>query len=310
MMAAPAPVVIFAYRRPEHLRRTLQSLVQCSGFENSPLILYGDGPKDEGEQPGIEATRRVAQEILGDRAEYRFSDVNLGLSQSVIRGVTEASNRFGRVIVLEDDLEVAPDFLVYMNAALNRYAGDPSVFQISGYMFDVPEFARRRAAVFLPLTVSWGWATWKRAWDRFDPGATGWERLLADEKLRRKFDLAGTYGYSTMLVRQMTGLGDSWAVRWYWTAFINDGLTVFPPASRVRNTGFDGSGTHGSGILRSFAAKPLEWSATECNLPDSARVDAHDLATVKKALWRTNGRWYGAAVDRMRWIATKWMGSR
>jgi len=310
-MGSPAPIVVFAYRRPEHLRRTLQSLMHCDGFEDSHVIVYGDGPRSDEERPSTEATRQVAREMLGSRAEYRFSDVNLGLSQSVIRGVTEVTDRFGRAIVLEDDLQVAPGFLAYVNSALDRYAETPSVFQVSGYQFDVPEFATRRSALFLPLTVSWGWATWKRAWDCFDPLATGWERLLADESLRRRFDLGGIYGYSTMLVRQMAGVRDSWAVRWYWTAFRNEALTIFPPATLVRNTGFDGSGTHGRGLLRTFAATSSEWLAGKpFGLHETVSVDMRDLAIVKKALWITNGRWYGAAIDRLRWIATRMAGLR
>lgn len=304
-MGSPAPIIVFAYRRPEHLRRTLQSLMHCTGFEDCPVIVYGDGPKSEDERSSIEVTRQVAKEMLGSRAEYHFSDINLGLSQSVIGGVTEVTSRFGRAIVLEDDLEVAPGFLAYMNAALDRYAADPSVFQVSGYMFDVTEFTGRGNALFLPLTVSWGWATWKHAWDRFDPAATGWERLLTDAALHRRFDLGGVYGYSTMLVRQMMGLRDSWAVRWYWTAFQNEALTVFPPATLVRNTGFDGSGTHGRGVLRTFAAGPSEWPDSTFSLPEAAKMDTNDLAIVRQAIWRTNGRWYGAAIDRLRWLVTR-----
>ena len=115
------------------------------------------------------ATREVAQVMLGDRAEYHFSDENLGLDPSVIAGVSDTLDKFGRAIVVEDDLELNSAFLTYMNHALDHYAYDERVFQISGYMFDVPELSATHSALFLPFTVSWGWATWKRAWDQFDP---------------------------------------------------------------------------------------------------------------------------------------------
>ena len=79
-MGSSAPIVIFAYRRPEHLRRTLQSLMLCDGFKSSPVIIYGDGPRNDEERLSTEATRRVAREMLGSDAEYHFSDSNLGLS--------------------------------------------------------------------------------------------------------------------------------------------------------------------------------------------------------------------------------------
>lgn len=305
-----APIVVFAYRRPEHLRRTLSSLMQCEGFAGSPVIVYGDGPKNAEEIAGVEATRRLARDMLGTAAEYHFSDVNQGLSRSIIGGVGAVTRRFGRAIVVEDDLLLAPGFLTYMNAALGRYADDHAVFQVSGYMFDVPEFAERRDALFLPFTVSWGWATWKRAWDRFDVSAAGWDRLLVDNILRYRFDIDGTYGYSTMLVRQMMGRRDSWAVRWYWSAVQNDALTVFPPRTLVRNIGFDGTGSHGRGILRNFGSDRVEWQVCEVGFPRNVSVDQCDFMVVKKTLRKTNGRWLGATVDYLRWIAAKNLARR
>lgn len=295
-----APVLIFAYRRPEHLRNTITSLMRCAGFQESPVIVYADGPRGSGEYEAVMATREVARSMLGERAEYHFSEANRGLSESVISGVTETLERFGRVIVVEDDLDLSPTFLIFMNAALNRYADEENVYQVSGYMFDVQELAEERAALFLPFTVSWGWATWKRAWERFDPIATGWEALRADKQLRRRFNLDGGYDYSTMLIRQMAGLRDSWAIRWYWTVFKAKGLVLFPPVSLVRNTGFDGSGTHGRGLLRRFSAGRTASNALVIGLPEFVHVDARHHAGVIKAMRSHNGGWLAPVVDCLR----------
>lgn len=300
-----APIVVFAYRRPDHLQRTLASLIACEGYAKSPVIVYCDGAKNADDTLDVEKTRQVAREMLGDAAEYRFSPSNQGLSASVIAGVTEVLQRYGKVIVVEDDLLLAPNFLSYMNAALERYQNDQSVFQVSGYMFDTPEFVGRDQAMFMPLTVSWGWATWQRAWRHFDASAAGWERLLSDKKLRKKFDVDGIYGYSTMLVRQMLGQRDSWAVRWYWSAFQNQALTLFPPTTLVSNIGFDGSGSHGRGTLRRFDSVSKAGAGNELRLPDLIGVDGNDYVIVKSSLRRANGRWFGAVVDSLRWMATK-----
>jgi hypothetical protein len=300
-----APIVVFAYRRPEHLQRTLASLSACEGFAKSPVIVYCDGAKNADDHSDVEKTRQVAQEMLGDAAEYRFSPMNKGLSASVIAGVTEVIQRYGRVIVVEDDLLLTHNFLTYMNAALERYRNDQSVFQVSGYMFDTPEFVGRDEAMFMPITVSWGWATWQRAWDHFDATASGWERLLSDKKLRKKFDVDGIYGYSTMLVRQMMGQRDSWAVRWYWSAFQNQALTLFPPTSLVNNIGFDGSGSHGRGTLRRFDSVAKAGMVDDIRFPALVGVADSDYAIVKSSLQRANGRWFGALVDSLRWLATK-----
>jgi hypothetical protein len=299
-MSRLAPIVIFAYRRPEHLHHTLASLMRCDGFGQSPVIVYGDGPRNAEEGAAVMATREVAATMLGDRAEYHFSEENRGLSRSVIAGVGEVVERFGRAIVVEDDLELGSTFLTFMNRALDRYADDARVFQVSGYMFDVPELRATQSALFLPLTTSWGWATWKRAWDQFDPLATGWDALHADRALRRRFNLDGAYDYTTMLFRQMTGQRDSWAIRWYWTVFKAHGLVLFPPVSLVRNTGFDGSGTHGRGLLRRFAKPPTTRPSPGLDFPQVVNCDAELYARVKKVLWWQNGGLIASWVDRLR----------
>lgn len=303
-MSTFAPIVVFAYRRPDHLRNMLTSLMRCEGFEQSSVIVYCDGPRDIKETDSVMATRELARSMLGEYAEYHFSEVNLGLSRSVITGVSEVLERFGCAIVVEDDLELSPVFLTFMNQALGRYNDDESVFQVSGYMFDIPELKGTLSALFLPFTVSWGWATWKRAWDKFDPWATGWEALRADKGLRQRFNLDGTYDYATMLLRQMAGMRDSWAVRWYWSVFKENGLVLFPPVSLTHNIGFDGSGTHGRGVLRKFSKAKVDFVSAGFELPESVALDAELYAHVKQALWWQNGKWIGKAVDTLRWWKT------
>lgn len=296
-----APVVVFVYRRPEHMRRTLSSLMQCDGFAGSPVIVYGDGPKTAEEIADVEATRYLARQMLGTAAEYHFSDTNQGLSGSIIGGVSAVTRRFGRAIVIEDDLLLAPNFLAYMNEALDRYAGETAVFQVSGYMFNVPGFAGRRDALLLPLTVSWGWATWQRAWDAFDPEAPGWVDLRGNRELRRRFNLRGAYDFSSMLEDQMAGGADSWAIRWYWSVFRAEGLVLFPPRTLVDNTGMDGSGTHGRGRLTRFGAAHRSLAMfPPYDLPDRVAADLAGFEKVRAAIWRQNGGWLGSVRTRIR----------
>jgi hypothetical protein len=295
-----APVAIFAYKRPEHLRGTLHSLKRCDGFVNSKIIVFGDGPKTQNDLDAVATTRRIAQAQLGSQAEYHFRDQNAGLAASIIDGVNQVTRRFGRAIVLEDDLDLSPNFLTYVNAALDRYEENPKVYQVSAQLFDTPELHERHEALFLPFTTSWGWGTWRRAWDRFDPFADGWELLRTDRALRRRFNLGGSYDFSTMLERQMSGFGDSWAIRWYWSVFRNEGVVCFPPASLVRNTGLDGSGTHGRGLLRRFRNQGNSRQSDRIELPHQVSVRERDFEFVRRAIWRQNGGNIGAAIDMVR----------
>lgn len=301
-MSPFAPVVVFAYRRPDHLRNTLTSLMRCERFERSPVIVYCDGPRDKSETDAVMAARETVRTMLGAHAECHFSEVNLGLSRAVIAGVSDVVNRFGRAIVIEDNLEPSPAFLTFMNQALDHYANDESIFQVSGYIFDVPELRAELTALFLPFTMSWGWATWKRAWDQFDPLVNGWEVLQTDKSLRRRFNLNGAYDYATMLERQMRGAIDSWAVRWYWTVFKANGLVLFPPVSLVRNTGFDGSGTHGRGVLwRSVFLTPMANDpCISFNMPSATAIDTDKYDWVIKVLRHKHYGWLRLLVGHVR----------
>jgi len=290
-----APIVIFIYKRPEHLRRMLETLVACEGFDQAQVFVFGDGPKTPEQAPAVEEARAVARAMLGDRAEYRFQDSNRGLANSVIAGVTELTERFGRAIVIEDDLLLAPQFLSFINSALDHYQDDEQVMQVSGFMFDVPELRERREAVVLPLTTSWGWGTWHRAWKKFDATASSWPAIRANAAERRRFDLDGCYDYAEMMERQLLGMIDAWDICWYLSVFSHKGLVIYPPSSLVANTGMDGSGSHGGGILR----KPLPKELSNIHLVRSflpASLDPRAFAMIKKFLWRQSGGLSGKIV--------------
>lgn len=240
-----APIALFIYNRPEHTRRTIVALQRCPEFKDSPVFVFSDGPRKAANEADVLKARAVARTALKGHADFSESPTNQGLARSIIGGVSRLCTEFGRVIVVEDDLVVAPQFLTYMNTALNRYADDDRVMQIAGYMFPVTAFSDRTEALFLPFTTSWGWATWSRAWEHFDAEANGWERLEEDASLRHHFNVQGSFDYFHMLKLQLAGEIDSWAIRWYWSVYKNHGVVLYPPVSLVRNDGFDGTGTHG-----------------------------------------------------------------
>ena len=240
-----APVVLFVYNRLTHLSKTVEFLQKNELALESDLFIFSDGPKDtEIDRERVFAVRKYIKTIKGFQNVSIVENAhNQGLAKSVIGGVTNVINRYEKVIVLEDDLETSPDFLRFMNEGLDRYKNEKKVMQISSHMFDV-NIKSQTNAIFLPFTTSWGWATWKDAWDCFDSSMLGVEKLKVDRQLQNRFNLDGAYDYFKMLKRQLSGEIDSWAIRWYLSVFMLNGLTLYPSKSLVRNIGFDGSGTH------------------------------------------------------------------
>jgi hypothetical protein len=248
-----SPIALFTFKRPEHTRRTLESLMQNPEFTESPLFIYCDGARNDAEAVQVKETRLLVRNWSHPNKTIIERDRNWGLANSIIAGVTDLCERFGKVIVVEDDLIVSPVFLDYLNSALAYYADEPKVMQISAHMFPV-SIQSQYDAVMLPFTTSWGWATWDRAWKYFDPSMSGYEKLKADRVLRRKFDMDGAYPYFQMLKRQSLGKVNSWAIRWYLSVFLQDGLTVHPCHSLVQHVGYDSTATH------SFSQHQIETS--------------------------------------------------
>jgi hypothetical protein len=175
-------------------------------------------------------------------------------------------------------------FLGFINSGLEQFQFEDRIMQVSGHMFDVPEFKDKRDGIFLPFITSWGWGTWKRAWTHFDASCAGWESIKDNRNLRYSFDLDGTYDYSIALEQQMSGEINSWAVRWYWSVFKLNGYCLFPSNSYVNNIGFDDTATHGYISSKLFFPKRRqENDSSDPNdfvIPESFVFDKNNLKYV------------------------------
>lgn len=283
------PIALFTYNRPIHTAAALESLSQCTRLDECHLHIYCDGPAKPEHSAAVKESRQVVRDWetrLG--AEVIERDVNLGLASSIISGVTELCDRHGRVIVLEDDLVVNRSFVDFMIQALDRYENEPKVYQISGYMFPVEQPAATDA-FFLPLTTTWGWATWSRAWRSFDPDPSGAREFLRLGD-RRRFDLDGAYPYSNMLEDRLQGKNDSWGILFWWSVFKANGLALHPRESLVWNGGFDNTGTHCRD--RSWSNQPTAEivsggdSARSFLLPEKVVADEDAFHRIKQFLRR------------------------
>lgn len=247
-----APILLFVYNRPEHTRRCIESLTQNALAEASTLYIYADGAKDTTQQPAVDEVRSYLRSISGFKAVHLIErEENWGLARNIIDGVTTQVNRYGKVIVLEDDLVVAPHFLQFMNDALETYKDEPKVGHIQAC--DFTQDPSLPDTFLIKWTGSWGWATWERAWKHFNPNGKALLEELEQRKLTYTFDFNGKYGFTRMLRRQIEGKNNSWAIRWNASLFLKDILSLNVGRSLVQNEGFDGSGTNcgGGGLYAS-----------------------------------------------------------
>jgi len=238
-----APIVLFVYNRLDHTKRTIDALKNNFLSKDSELIIFSDGPKKNLDKPKIDELRSYLRNIDGfKKIEIVERSKNLGLAESIISGVTEIVNKYGKIIVLEDDLVTSPYFLKYMNEALDLYENEEKVISVHGYNYPVKGI--KTSTFFLLGADCWGWATWKRGWDLFEEDGKKLLEQIKKKRLSWKFDFDGSYPFMQMLKSQIVGLNNSWAIRWYASAFLANKLTLYPACSLVDNTGFDNSGTH------------------------------------------------------------------
>lgn len=242
-----APIAIFTYNRPYHLKQTINFLAKNTYAKDSILYIFSDGPKNSRDLVLIEETREYISRINGfKKVILTISENNLGLSRNVTSGISHVLNFHDRVIVLEDDLITSTCFLEYMNTALELYKSDPQVCEIMGYSF-VEKFVNVNtieSTFFLKGGDSLGWATWKRAWKFYEENAEKLIEEINTAGLVNCFNRGGAYDFFSMLKMQAEGKVDSWAIRWYASTFLKNLLTLYPTKSMVLHIGNDGNGTN------------------------------------------------------------------
>lgn len=240
-----APIIVFAFNRPEALKNTIHSLLQNEEAKDSDLYIFVDGarPNKVGELDKVQAVQDIVKKITGFKnIHYTFSERNKGLGNSIIQGVTQVINQYGKAIVLEDDLVFATNFLSYMNQGLERYEKEEKVFSICGYSnkVKVPK-GYEYDTYFCTRSSSWGWGTWANRWNSVDWELKDWDKY---SKMGRAFNKWGGSDCFRMLRSVKEGWGNSWAIRFGFSQFLQDKLSLFPIVSKVKNDGFDGEGTN------------------------------------------------------------------
>lgn len=258
-----APVIVFAYNRPDHFRQTLEALAKNDLASESVLYIYCDGPKEG-----------VSKEVLTQISEVRTiahkqswakethvieSDINKGLADSIIGGVTEIVNQYGRVIVLEDDMITSKGFLRYMNDALETYKNDEKVMHITGYMFPIEK--KLPETFFYEVPHCWSWATWQRAWKYFSNDIDALYNHWKNDW--DTFNHWGDANLQKQLENNYKGTLYTWFIKWHAVVLAMGGLTLWPRKTLVYNIGCDGTGENCSSWHKFDTPKRAEYIKVE-----------------------------------------------
>lgn len=282
-----APIVVFSYNRPDHLRQTLEALAKNDLAEQSVLYIYCDGAKadaSEEQKLRIIENRKVAHSVLGFKEVHVVErEQNVGLKDNIIGAVTEIVNQYGRIITLEDDVVSSVGFLCFMNDALELYANEEKVMHVSAYFYANNKKLPETFFYEVPYPGG-GWATWQRAWQYYSD-----DTAALYDYWKTRWDEFNVYG-GTALQRQLednyTGKIRTWFVKWHAVVLKMGGLTLFPKKSLTTNIGFDGSGTN-CYVTNKFYIEHLQDYVRVEPIPIKENRKAAKIVRVFK-----NGHWY------------------
>ena len=211
--------------------------------EDSNLFIFSDAPKDDRSSEKVNQVRNYIKTISGFKSiTIKEQTQNQGLAKSIIDGVTEIVNKFGKIIVLEDDIETSPYFLKYMNNALIFYENEKRIWSITGFTYPIKNKYLPDAFCFFAMSC-WGWGTWANRWEHYDKNPDKYISLLT-KKNKNRFDYYGTTKMYSQITANKTGELNTWAIFWYAEQYINNGFQIMPAKPLSKNIGMDNSGVH------------------------------------------------------------------
>lgn len=285
-MSRYAPVSITVYDRVDHLKQTIDALKANPEAAETVLYIFSDAARP-GHEEKIQKVRDYVRTIDGF-AEVRahFQEKN-----SYVRNIREAREvplrDFGRLIRMEDDIVVSPHFLSFMNTALDRYADDPRVFSISGYVPTLPDLDLQ-TAFFSRDFSAWGYATWSdrqitKCVERRDYYSAFRSNPSARDAARRLHPLM--LPTLRLIERGRANPNDYKASA---HQFLSGSFSLKPPVSLVRNIGFDGSGMAGGGARTNRFE--TEHTTEVPHLPDALTYDEATDAVLFGHYFKNNRR--------------------
>ncbi|WP_216639382.1 hypothetical protein [Vibrio salilacus] len=244
---------------------------------DSDLFIFSDAPFNNDSFCDVNKVRELIADVSGFRSVTIVEQKsNIGLAKSIITGVGDVVRKYGKVIVLEDDIVTSPYFLEYMNNALNKYQYRNDVWHISGWNYPIQD-NMLEDTFFWGTMNCWGWATWGDRWKSFTKSPLELIKTWSPQDIY-KFNLEGTYDFWDQVERNAEGSLDTWAVFWYATIFLNDGLCLNPSKTLVKNIGHDGSGVN-CGINDLYIG---EFGARLPKLTDDLNVNTHAVGLIKQ----------------------------
>ncbi|WP_017260304.1 glycosyltransferase [Pedobacter arcticus] len=292
-----APIALFVYNRPDHTRQTVESLKANHLASESDFFIFADGAKTEKDEEAVKQVADYIATVDGFKSvNIVKQEKNLGLANSVINGVTQLSETYGKFMVFEDDLICSEHTLTYLNEALDRYKDEDRILHICASMHPLKLEDNMPETFLYRAPHSCGWASWKRAWDKFNPDIDDLMSQFDEQKIK-DFTFDGKMNFWKQMNDFKNGKNNSWAIRWYASVFLNKGLALNVTHSLIKNIGHDGSGVH-SNIENTYDVEIYPKPITE--FPKEIKENKTMYNVVKSFYANRKGSWLDRGIRFLR----------
>jgi len=259
------PVALLIFNRPAATEQVLKAIAVA---RPSKLLVIADGPRAG--RPDDEDNCEAARAVI-DRVDWNcevlknYSDVNLGVGTRPATGLRWVFEQVEQAIIFEDDCVAHPTFFPYCEELLDRYRNDQRVMHVSGDNWNFCASPPSFSYLFSSYCYSCGWATWRRAFQHYDPEIrlcgelrnTSWMLDILGDADAVEF-WSGLFDklYSEGIAR------NGWDWPWLFACWAHRGLSILPSTNLITNIGFGADATHTKRIddERAFVpAVPMEF---------------------------------------------------
>lgn len=286
------PVLMLVFNRPENTKRVLEAILKS---KPKRLYVVADGPRpsNPADVEKCHAVRALFSEVLSDTEVIKiFREQNLGSKYSIIEGISKVFETEDKLIILEDDCLPESTFFRFCEEILHRYAENEQVMHINGsnYLRPSDRHPVPYSYYFSTFAHCWGWATWRRAWQKMDiemkeletdiPGMREWTKGIDHYFINKYIQHFKKVKYQETRI---------WDYQWTYSVWKNRGLCITPAINQIKNFGFDGDATHTITDYRDFSkmmTTPLVFPIQHpAELKPDLQADNHTLARFYGKNW-------------------------
>jgi hypothetical protein len=251
------PVLFIIFNRPD---TTLKVFNEIKKIKPTKLYIVADGPRTEekGEREKCEQTKKIIDQIDWSCEVFKnYSEINLGCKKRVSSGIDWFFENEEQGIILEDDCVPDQTFFTFCEEMLKKYKDDERIGMISGNNFQFGKVKNKHSYYFSRYSHIWGWATWRRAWQKYDVQIQNWPQHKKKKKLSTIFENKKDILYWTSIFNDVyRNKIDTWDYQWTYACFFNNYLSVTPSVNLISNIGFGQLDSTHTKKINKFANMP------------------------------------------------------